>query len=92
MTYERALVLFCFCSELCLRALREASSRYFHTITSISLRFITGSLSMWVCASGGWVSYLFGGLTTILHQQSCSVMIKKINLIMFNEIVQNSTI
>jgi hypothetical protein len=57
VTYERALVLFCFCSELCLRALREASSRYFHTVTSMSLRFITGSLSMWVCASGGWVSY-----------------------------------
>ncbi|XP_065350613.1 uncharacterized protein LOC135946336 isoform X2 [Cloeon dipterum] len=54
VTYERVLVLFYFCFELCVRAIREYSSRYFHTVMDVCLRFVTGSLSIWVCAQGGW--------------------------------------
>ncbi|CAB3369645.1 Hypothetical predicted protein [Cloeon dipterum] len=73
VTYERVLVLFYFCFELCVRAIREYSSRYFHTVMDVCLRFVTGSLSIWVCAQGGWNAIC----NTVQHKNSgmkCSLV------------------
>ncbi|KDR13623.1 uncharacterized protein LOC110835244 [Zootermopsis nevadensis] len=58
VTSERVIVLFFFCSDLAIRALRNSLRDIFYLITYWSQRYIIEKLSVWVQEHGGWVAVL----------------------------------
>lgn len=65
MTQARVLVLFFFCADVALRALRENLTYHFQQLVDWTSRYITEKLSAWVLEHGGWVSR-FGVLQFLL--------------------------
>jgi hypothetical protein len=55
VTSERVVVLFFFCSDLAIRALRKNLRDRFDFITYCSQRYIMEKFSVWVQEHGGWV-------------------------------------
>lgn len=58
VSHARVLVLFFFCSDVALRALRENSLRKFQQLVNWMGLFITKWLSVWVLEHGGWAAVL----------------------------------
>ena len=54
VTQERLMVLFYFCSDLAVRAVKTGLLSLVSTLTSWSLTFIRGTVSAWVRCRGGW--------------------------------------
>ena len=54
VTQERLMVLFYFCSDLAVRAVKTGLLSLVSTLTSWSLTFIRGAVSAWVRCRGGW--------------------------------------
>jgi len=54
ITQERILVLFYFCSDLAIRAVKAGLTRLVSNMTRWSLAFIRGTVSAWVRCRGGW--------------------------------------
>jgi len=54
ITQERILVLFYFCSDLAIRAVKAGLTRLVSNLTRWSLAFIRGTVSAWVRCRGGW--------------------------------------
>jgi hypothetical protein len=55
VTSERVVVLFFFCSDLAIRALRKHLSSMFDYIIYWSQQYIMRNFSVWVQEHGGWV-------------------------------------
>lgn len=55
VTWERVLVLFYFCTDLSIRALKEKIVEYFFWIYNWTTLYITRQLSVWIEQEGGWV-------------------------------------
>merc|ERR1711934_1009686 len=66
ITQERTLVLFFFCSDLALRALRAGLRATVSKLTRWSGAFLRGTVAAWVRCKGGW-NRLLSGRTS--HQQ-----------------------
>merc|ERR1719341_669050 len=66
ITQERILVLFFFCSDLALRALRAGLRATLSKLTRWSVAFLRGTVAAWVRYKGGW-NQLFSGNTN--HRQ-----------------------
>merc|ERR1711934_894301 len=66
ITQERILVLFFFCSDLALRALRAGLRATVSKLTRWSVAFLRGTVAAWVRCKGGW-DRLLSGRTS--HQQ-----------------------
>jgi len=66
ITQERILVLFFFCSDLALRALRVGLRATLSKLTRWSVAFLRGTVAAWVRCKGGW-NQLFSGNTN--HRQ-----------------------
>ena len=64
VTQERLMVLFYFCSDLAVRAVKTGLLSLVSTLTSWSLTFIRGTVSAWVRCRGGWSSLGPGPNTT----------------------------
>jgi len=62
ITQERILVLFFFCSDLALRALRAGLRATLSKLTRWSVAFLRGTVAAWVRCKGGW-NQLFSGNT-----------------------------
>ncbi|XP_044736080.1 uncharacterized protein LOC123298201 isoform X2 [Chrysoperla carnea] len=58
VTWERVVVLFFFCADLSIRALKESLMRTFQRITQWTTTFICDNFSRWVAANGGWTEIL----------------------------------
>jgi len=66
ITQERILVLFFFCSDLALRALRAGLRATLSKLTRWSVAFLRGTVAAWVRCKGGWDKLLSGRAS---HQQ-----------------------
>jgi len=66
ITQERILVLFFFCSDLALRALRAGLRATLSKLTRWSVAFLRGTVAAWVRCKGGWDKLLSGSAS---HQQ-----------------------
>ena len=60
ITQERVLVLFFFCSDLALRALRAGLRTTLSQLTRWSVAFLRGTVAVWVRCKGGWDNLLNG--------------------------------
>jgi len=60
ITQERILVLFFFCSDLALRALRAGLRATLSKLTRWSVAFLRGTVAAWVRCKGGWNNLLSG--------------------------------
>jgi len=60
ITQERILVLFFFCSDLALRALRAGLRATLSKLTRWSVAFLRGTVAAWVRCKGGWDKLLSG--------------------------------
>merc|ERR1719400_1211943 len=60
ITQERILVLFFFCSDLALRALRAGLRTTLSQLTRWSVAFLRGTVAVWVRCKGGWDNLLSG--------------------------------
>ena len=60
ITQERVLVLFFFCSDLALRALRAGLRTTLSQLTRWSVAFLRGTVAVWVRCKGGWDNLLSG--------------------------------
>lgn len=56
VTYERVLVLFFFCTDITVRALRDNLVNFFNDLVGWTLKFFSENLFDWVQRNGGWVS------------------------------------
>lgn len=55
ITRERVVVLFFFCADVAIQALRQGLHRTFHRLIEWSLRYIATQVAAWVHSCGGWV-------------------------------------
>jgi len=62
ITQERILVLFFFCSDLAIRAVRSGLQSAVSTLTRWTVGFLRGTVAAWVRCRGGWDSVLSGGV------------------------------
>merc|ERR1712192_101839 len=60
ITQERILVLFFFCSDLALRALRAGLRATLSKLTRWSVAFLRSTVAAWVRCKGGWNNLLSG--------------------------------
>ena len=60
ITQERVLVLFFFCSDLALRALRAGLRTTLSQLTRWSVAFLRGTVAVWVRCKGDWDKLLNG--------------------------------
>ncbi|KAE8742160.1 hypothetical protein FOCC_FOCC012300 [Frankliniella occidentalis] len=58
VTQARVLVLFFFCADVALRALRDKLTQHFQQLVDWTSRYITERLSAWVLDHGGWAAVL----------------------------------
>ncbi|KAK3927528.1 Apoptosis regulator BAX [Frankliniella fusca] len=58
VTQARVLVLFFFCADIALRALKEKLTQHFQQLVDWTSRYITERLSAWVLEHGGWAAVL----------------------------------
>jgi len=62
ITQERILVLFFFCSDLAIRAVRSGLSSVLTSVTRWTVAFLRGTVAAWVRCKGGWARVLQGGV------------------------------
>jgi len=62
ITQERILVLFFFCSDLAIRAVRSGLQSVVSSLTRWTVGFLRGTVAAWVRCRGGWDSVLNSGL------------------------------
>ena len=62
ITQERILVLFFFCSDLAIRAVRSGLKTVFASLTKWTVVFMRGTVAAWVRCRGGWDTVLSGGV------------------------------
>ena len=65
ITQERILVLFFFCSDLAIRAVRSGLQSAVSTLTRWTVGFLRGTVAAWVRCRGGWDSVLSGGVGVV---------------------------
>nr|XP_018913541.1 PREDICTED: uncharacterized protein LOC109041611 [Bemisia tabaci] len=58
VTYERVLVLFFFCTDITVRALRDNLVNFFNDLVGWTLKFFSENLFDWVQRNGGWARVL----------------------------------
>ena len=63
ITQERILVLFFFCSDLAIRAVRSGLKTVFTSLTKWTVVFMRGTVAAWVRCRGGWDTVLSGGVS-----------------------------
>lgn len=71
VTRERILVLFFFCSDVAIFAIRSGAGRLISSLTEWSLLFIKDQVCSWVQNNGGWREVLRSGMNFV--QQSLVV-------------------
>jgi len=71
VTRERILVLFFFCSDVAIYAIRSGAGKLISSLTEWSLLFIKDQVCQWVQNNGGWREVLKVGLNFM--QQSLMV-------------------
>merc|ERR1719334_2672979 len=62
ITQERILVLFFFCSDLAIRAVRSGLQSVVSSLTRWTVGFLRGTVAAWVRCRGGWDRVLNSGL------------------------------
>ena len=62
ITQERILVLFFFCSDLAIRAVRSGLRSALSSMTRWTVGFLRGTVAAWVRCRGGWDAVLRGGV------------------------------
>ena len=62
ITQERILVLFFFCSDLAIRAVRSGLRSALSNMTRWTVGFLRGAVAAWVRCRGGWDTVLSGGV------------------------------
>lgn len=65
ITQERILVLFFFCSDLAIRAVRSGLSSVLSSLTRWTVAFLRGTVAAWVKCKGGWTKVLRGGVGVV---------------------------
>jgi len=65
ITRERILVLFFFCSDVAILAIRRRASQLVAQLTQWSLHFIRNQICSWVQENGGWSRVLHSGLNVM---------------------------
>ena len=65
VTRERILVLFFFCSDVAIRAIKNNSEGWLSTLTQWSLVFIKEQVCAWVGNNGGWQTVLQSGFNML---------------------------
>eukprot|EP00092_Neocalanus_flemingeri_P029177 GFUD01031668.1.p1 GENE.GFUD01031668.1~~GFUD01031668.1.p1 ORF type:complete len:268 (+),score=79.41 GFUD01031668.1:143-946(+) len=65
ITQERILVLFFFCSDLAIRAVRSGLSSVLSSLTRWTVAFLRGTVAAWVRCRGGWSRVLSGGVGVV---------------------------
>lgn len=65
ITRERILVLFFFCSDVAILAIRRRASQLVAELTQWSLHFIRNQICSWVQENGGWSRVLHSGLNVM---------------------------
>jgi len=65
ITRERILVLFFFCSDVAILAIRQKASQLVSQLTQWSLQFIRNQICSWVQENGGWSAVLHSGLNVM---------------------------
>ena len=65
VTRERILVLFFFCSDVAIRAIKNNSEGWLSTLTQWSLIFIKEQVCAWVGNNGGWQTVLRSGFNML---------------------------
>merc|ERR1712106_251514 len=63
ITQERILVLFFFCSDLAIRAVRSGLKTVFTSLTKWTVVFMRGTVAAWVRCRGGWNTVLSCGVS-----------------------------
>merc|ERR1712156_13789 len=77
VTRERILVLFYFCSDVAIRAIKTNSEGWLSTLTQWSLIFIKEQVCAWVGKNGGWEIVLRSGFNMLertLFVVTCAVL------------------
>merc|ERR1719219_3046045 len=65
ITRERILVLFFFCSDVAILAIRQKAASLVANLTQWSLDFIRNQICSWVQENGGWSAVLRSGLSVM---------------------------
>jgi len=65
ITQERILVLFFFCSDVAILAIRQGATALVEQLTRWSLEFIKKQICSWVQENGGWSAVLYSGLNVM---------------------------
>jgi len=65
ITQERILVLFFFCSDVAILAIRQRATALVEQLTRWSLEFIRQQICSWVQENGGWSAVLKSGLNVV---------------------------
>jgi len=71
ITSERILVLFFFCADLTIEALKKGYNRIYLQIIEWSLRYISTQVARWVHSHGGWGVVLRSSLTIAFQVSIC---------------------
>ncbi|XP_021948022.1 apoptosis regulator BAX isoform X2 [Folsomia candida] len=80
ITRERIVVLFFFCADVAMQALRQGLHSTFHRLVEWSLRYIATQVAAWVYSCGGWVKLNFGvvlrsGLDVVYQLSACCAFV-----------------
>ncbi|CAL8096187.1 unnamed protein product [Orchesella dallaii] len=75
ITRERILVLFFFCADVAIEALRRGFHQTFHQLISWSLRYIATSVAQYVHSLGGWGVVLRQSLDIAYHVTACCAFV-----------------
>merc|ERR1719334_759458 len=68
ITQERILVLFFFCSDLAIRAVRAGLKAVLSKLTRWSVAFLRGTVATWVHCRGGWARVIQGPVPGAVSQ------------------------
>ncbi|CAG7723147.1 unnamed protein product [Allacma fusca] len=72
---ERIAILFFFCSDLAIEALKKGLRRTFYSLLEWSLSFIATRVAIWVHKHGGWGAVLRTSLTIAYQVTACCAFV-----------------
>ncbi|ODN05949.1 Bcl-2-like protein 2 [Orchesella cincta] len=75
ITRERILVLFFFCADVAIEALRKGFHQTFHQLITWSLKYIATSVAQYVHSLGGWGVVLRQSLDIAYHLTACCAFV-----------------
>jgi hypothetical protein len=75
ITRERILVLFFFCADVTIEAIKRGFNRTFRHLMEWSLRYITTRVAQWVHNHGGWSAVLSSSLNVACQVTACLAFI-----------------